>query len=133
MKILQLVYKTLNSLPKYKFIFSSIWTIIILYLSLGHISSPDKITVIPYLDKVVHLSMYFILTILLLFELQLSTKKNTIAMIMLYSLLFGSLMEILQSYIFVYRSGDYLDFIFNSLGTIVALFFFKHSRKPIKL
>jgi len=133
MKILQLVYKTLNSLPKYKFIFSSIWTIIILYLSLGHISSPDKITVIPFLDKVIHLSMYFILTILLLFELQLSTKKNTIAMIMLYSLLFGSLMEILQSYIFVYRSGDYLDFIFNSLGTIVALFFFKHSRKPIKL
>ena len=52
-----------------KFVFSSIWTAVILYLSLARIHTPEEIShLFPNEDKVVHFSMYFILCTFLQFE-----------------------------------------------------------------
>jgi VanZ family protein len=126
------IFKLLAYLPNHRFVLSSIWTLVILYLSLGKISAPDSISLIPYSDKIVHFSMYLILSSLLLFEFQNSTKKNIIVLIMLYSISFGISMELLQNYFFSYRTGDYFDALANTLGTFSALSFFLYFKKSIK-
>jgi len=87
---------------------------------------------IPHLDKVVHLSLYFIYTFLLLAETRYNNKKSTILLIALYSILFGALMEFCQMYLFDYRSGDIFDAIFNTLGVLLAIASFPKLQKFIK-
>lgn len=82
---------------------------------------------IPYLDKVVHFMMYFIYTSLLLAENK-TQKKSTIAIIVLYSVFFGALMEVLQYKLFTYRSGDIFDMLFNTIGVMIALLLIKKIR-----
>jgi VanZ family protein len=100
---------------------SILWTLIILYLSLGKMPDDDSVKInIPHLDKVVHFTMYFVYTALLLIEGK-SQKKRAILVIALYSISFGILMEILQHIFFTYRSGDFFDFLFNTMGVVTSL------------
>ena len=129
---MQYLYKQLIRLANHKYLFSSIWTLAILYLSLGRIHNPEPITqLIPYIDKIAHFTMYFILSTLLLFEFLKTAKKNIILWIMFYSISVGALMEILQAYFFIYRTGDYYDILFNSIGSIAALVLFIYFKKTI--
>jgi len=116
-----------------KFVFSSIWTAVILYLSLARIHTPEEIShLFPNEDKVVHFSMYFILCTFLQFEFRNSTKKNIIFWIMLYTFSFGYLMEILQGTLFTYRSYDIYDFLANCIGAITATLNYLYYKKTIK-
>ncbi len=128
----QFIIKALGLLPNHKFLFSSIWTLIIIYLSLGKISTPDSIELIPFSDKIVHFFMYLILCLLLQMEFQNTAKKNITVLIMLYSIFIGGFMEILQAYIFTYRTGDYFDMFFNILGTLSSIVPFSYYKKIIK-
>jgi VanZ family protein len=131
--MLKFAYNILAKLASIKFVFSTIWTLVILYLSLARIKTPDEIShLFPHEDKVVHFLMYFILSTLLLFELRNSTKKNIITVIMFYTISFGILMEILQGSIFTYRSPDFFDICFNSLGSVLAMFNYFYYNKFIK-
>ncbi len=113
-------------------LFSILWTLIILYLSLGRMPDSDGLKLnIPHLDKFVHFAMYFIYTSLLLVERK-SQKKSAIFSIALYSVFFGILMEILQATIFTYRTGDFFDFMFNTFGVITAILLRKRIMSFIK-
>lgn len=109
------IYKKLY----FKYLLSILWTMIILFLSLAKMpKTPDLERTIPHLDKIVHFSMYFIYTFILLFESTNNKKKNTTLIVMLYAIFFGILMEIMQANIFTYRSGDMYDFVANTVGAV---------------
>ena len=98
----------------------------------------DKIPVhtefkIPHLDKIGHFGMYFILTFLLAYDFfahNNSLRKNSsnMLLVMMVSIFFGVAMELLQHFIFVWRSGDIYDLFANIAGSVVAIPFFLYSR-----
>ena len=106
-----------------------IWLSIILILSSLSGNTLNKIPIvkIPYLDKIVHFSMYFILQFLFMNDYFFSKKYNNfkryLFLSFLFTLSYGSLMEILQQYVFIKRSGDFFDFLANASGAITAIIF----------
>lgn len=104
------------------------WMITITVLSL--VSFEDDLAPdieIPYPDKVVHFSFYFIAAVLgMLFihaqNLQfLSARKRTL--ILLSGLLiYGIIIEVLQQNLTTYRSGEILDVLANSIGALLGTF-----------
>ncbi|MCO6499136.1 MAG: VanZ family protein [Vicingus serpentipes] len=103
-----------------------VWAIIIFLLS----AFPgNKIPDIPVwnIDKLVHIGMYAVFSFLLLtaYNPQYSTKKTryfTISLIAFFSVFYGGVMEILQHYIFINRSGSMYDFIANTIGSVMGVF-----------
>lgn len=78
---------------------------------------------IPYLDKLVHFTFYFTATILGFVCLKQYVKpsnlvKKTVWSVALFSIFFGTIIEVLQSTITTTRSGEILDFMANSIGAI---------------
>ncbi len=116
----------------FRYLFSILWTVIVLYLSLAHFKTDGLPKFrFPHLDKIVHFAMYFIYTFFLLLESKHYNKLKTKIIIVLYAISFGILMELLQDRLFEYRSGDIYDAIFNSLGAITMAVIFSKIRKVI--
>ncbi len=108
----------------FRYLLSLLWTIIVLYLSLAQFKTDNLPKFrLPHLDKIVHFSMYFIYTLLLLFESKKHNNLKTKIIVVVYTICFGITMEVLQSYT-GYRSRDVYDGIFNSIGAITAAIFF---------
>ena len=107
-----------------KNIFSILVGVLIMYLSLTGSDTFEKISFfnIPFLDKILHFGMYFVLMSAIIFENR-KTLKNTghLFLIALIPLLYGILMEMLQSTLTVSRSGSFYDVVFNSAGILVSL------------
>lgn len=116
----------------FKYCFSIVWTIVVLYLSLAHFrtGSAPRLS-LPHTDKLVHFAMYFIYTFFLLWETKKHQKLRYKIIIVVYATAFGILMEILQYQLTTYRSSDIYDAIFNSLGAITMAIFFPKLRKII--
>ncbi|KDN56833.1 VanZ family protein [Flavobacterium seoulense] len=100
------------------------WAGVILYLCLIRISELPAIT-IPYLDKAVHAFFYFVFCILWFYALRFSyrTKKRSkiLWIVFLLSLGFGITVELFQNYFTIYRSGDVLDVLANTSGSLLAI------------
>ena len=98
-------------------------TFIILFLSLYNFNDVYRAAqAIPYADKIVHLLMYFGITLVFLFEHYIETwKMNKKDYVMnFYPLILGGLIEIIQSLFTQSRSGDWYDFIADISGILVA-------------
>lgn len=101
----------------------------VIYLSFFRPPSVPEISQIPHLDKVVHIGMYFVLSSLLWFESYRKGRNTptrtawTIAFI--FPVLFSGAIELLQEYCTSYRGGDWLDFLANSTGALLAALCFK--------
>ena len=81
---------------------------------------------IPHLDKVVHFSLFFILSVLLLttFKLHSSlTKRRSYVIIIVIVLGFGGAIEVLQQEFFN-RACEFGDLVADTIGGVVAFFFF---------
>lgn len=106
----------------------------IVYLSFF---KPPKVSfeTIKYIDKIVHLVMYGGLCSVMWFEYYLthaSTSKKKIVMWIFFApLLFSGAIEFGQSYLTSYRGGDFLDFVFNSMGVVLAALFSIYVTKPL--
>jgi hypothetical protein len=125
--ILLAIFDTMISLLK-KNILSLITALVIMYLSFANSSTFDNVSIfdIPYMDKIVHMCMYFGLTGILLFENRhrlLSSKS--ILLLALIPSAYGTLIEFCQSWFTLTRSGDIIDGMFNLLGVILALCIWK--------
>lgn len=78
---------------------------------------------IPHLDKIVHFTFYFVACILGVFFLRertsgkLQLKKALLCMVFA-TIAFGVLIELLQYYLTTLRTGDVLDGLANSIGSI---------------
>jgi VanZ family protein len=107
-----------------KNIISSIIAIVILILSLTGQSTYSRLNIppIPYLDKLVHASMYFGLMSALIYENRsiLKGPKNYFILATI-PLIFGAAIEMMQSMFTRDRSGDILDEVFNLAGIILSV------------
>jgi VanZ family protein len=114
-------------------IFTILISVIILYLSFANSSSfqgtiitdipfLDKILKLPYIDKIVHISLYFLLMLVIIIEHRQKLPTTRILVIVgLLPVIFGSLIELLQSDLTSTRQADIFDIASNSIGVVCAL------------
>ena len=95
-------------------------TIGIICLSLLKI--PGTSIKIKNIDKAYHCFAYFTLAISWLFTFFNKPKRKYL--IIVCCIFFGIIIEVLQSNMTAYRTGDYLDVLANSLGVLLALMIF---------
>ena len=103
---------------------SFVLTAIICYLSFAQPSEFEKIPKIKieHLDKIVHIIMYFALTLTLLYEHKFHLKiLPKVALYISYPILLGGCIEIAQQSWFYPRTGEWVDWLADILGTILAL------------
>lgn len=107
-------------------------TIGITVLSL--IKVPGNVLEAKYSDKISHVIAYFFLAFFWLYGL-IKNKSNTsrIFLIALFCLIYGIIIEALQSTITAYRSASYLDVLANSMGIILAVLAFYVFEKKKRL
>ena len=102
------------------YIFAIAVTLIIICLSL--IKMPKTNIKISNIDKLYHSIAYFTLTISWLLSFYKKPKKKYI--IVISCIILGIIIEVLQNTITIYRTGDLLDVIANSIGVLLALLIF---------
>ncbi|TVZ16734.1 VanZ family protein [Maribacter sp. MAR_2009_72] len=114
----------------YKLLFIS-WMMFVTFFSLFSFSDVDTSTFnIPHLDKAVHFTFYLVMVIIAFFAktnggvVKLASFKGVIY-IMLFAILYGIVIEILQHMATTDRHGDILDALANSCGAIVGMFFIR--------
>ena len=111
-----------------KFILSIIWASIIGVMSLmpkSSLSTPKLIN-LKHADKVVHMAIYALLSILVLRALNMKHGKilqNPWPFIVIIG--YGILLELLQKYTSVGRSFEFLDIIANISGVLLGIVLFK--------
>ncbi len=90
---------------------------------------------IPHLDKVVHFIFYLGFAALLglacreLGLIEIVTPGERVK-IFLFTVLFGTFIEVLQWTLTTWRSGDFLDAVANSLGALAGTAFLWYYRGP---
>jgi len=119
-------------LLKYSLFAAVLWTLIIFVLCCTpgqYIPTTNWLELLSF-DKLVHASIFFVLTCLWLFSLiKINELSNlSIILILLSCVLYGGLLEIMQATVFSNRSGDWLDFIANSFGCQMGLWFFSKKK-----
>jgi VanZ family protein len=104
--------------------FSILTAIIIMYLSMASSHTFDKVPIIniPNIDKIVHFGMYFGLTSVIILE----NRKNlnggySLLLIALIALLYGILIEFMQSALTVTRTGNFYDALADFVGILVSI------------
>jgi VanZ family protein len=110
-----------------------LWTGVILYLCLLPANEVDKINVFKFnnADKLVHFSMYFILSFLLLYERFYERRINFTGIIALFflpfivTLILGGSIELVQYYFIDSRDGSYFDMLANITGMMLGTFSFR--------
>ena len=107
------------------------WAFIIFILcSLPGEEIPTPNWQIPYLDKIVHVGMFFLLSMLIslmsIWDTFLTFKKLLI-IVTLVALVYGGFIEIMQHYYFD-RSGEILDLGADLLGAIIGCCFYPFIR-----
>jgi VanZ family protein len=107
-----------------KNILSFLTALVIIFLSFTKAETFSKVNVFkfPYLDKFVHFCMYFLFMIILIHENRHDVKntRNYFALAII-PLIFGILIEFLQSWLTVSRKGDFFDAFFNFIGIFLAV------------
>lgn len=92
---------------------------------------------IDNIDKVAHVIMYGGFCSVLWFEYFLSHLKPRIRKIfwgaIMAPILFSGVVEILQELTTIHRGGDWWDFLFNSIGVLMAAVFSIYVTKPLMI
>ena len=115
---------------------SLIVLVTIIYLSFF---KPPKsvISDIDNIDKVAHLLMYGGFCSVLWFEYFLThlrfNRRNIFYGAIVAPIIFSGAIEILQEMLTRYRGGDWMDFLFNSIGVIGAAIFSVFVTKPLMI
>ena len=119
------------------FIPAFIWAIIVLILTLtpGQFLPKVNYWSINSLDKYVHFLIFFIQVFFLFWGARKQSKpltRNTIVVYLVIGVLFGSLIEIIQTLI-PHRSCEFNDLIANTIGCLLgAGFFYIYNRLFLK-
>jgi len=121
--IIYICSKHLLMIKRHKF--TILVTIIILYLSLAGSQTFGQTGFInvPYIDKIGHFGLYFILMSVIILEHRHSFHNTRqMLLIALIPICFGTLMEFLQLVLTNDRKGEVLDAIFNTAGITTAIY-----------
>ncbi|MFP4024775.1 MAG: VanZ family protein [Thiohalospira sp.] len=104
----------------------SLISLCILYGSVTSGENLNKISLFnfPFMDKVIHMFLYFVLTITFLASLIRSgkqTKTDHIVITFVWVVSYGILMEVFQFYFTQTRSAEIFDVLANTTGCIIAI------------
>jgi glycopeptide antibiotics resistance protein len=111
-------------------IITALTAIAILILSLGDFSELGRLgspvyNIIPNADKLFHMLMYFILTMVMLTQYRkLTLKPGNVVWLALGAFIYGVLIEFMQRYLTQSRSFEKLDIFFNLTGIILGVFIY---------
>ena len=126
-----MLYRYLRRYP-----ISSFLIVCIVLLSLLPIPDVKMAEDIPLADKWTHMLMYAVLTSAVWFETRrvgLSLSALRVCLLFLLPVAMGGLLELAQAYLTTCRSGEWLDFVANTIGvcigTAVGLFLFFQQKK----
>ena len=105
------------------FLFSVIWFIVIIYLTIFYRSTSNVIS-FPYSDKIVHFILFFVQSTFITKTYIARNFKSDKLMtkIIFYLLFFCFSVEFIQIYL-PYRSFELLDLISNIIGSLSGAFF----------
>lgn len=119
-------------LLKYSLLAAILWTIIIFVLCCtpGRFIPTTSWLELLSFDKFVHASIFFVLTSFWLTHFFKMNNLSVFSMIfiILGCVAYGGLLEIMQATVFSQRSGDWLDFIANTFGCLIGLWFFSKNK-----
>jgi VanZ family protein len=115
-----------------------LWALLILILcgipgkDIPHISFLELLS----FDKLVHAGIFFVLVLLAIrgFLLQSTItflQANARVLAVVFCIVYGGLLEIMQGTLFQERSADVFDFIANSFGVIVGLMMYTNIENKI--
>lgn len=100
--------------------------IFVLCATPGHLVPSVKWTDLLSIDKLVHAIIFFVLCgLLLLTIIKYKASKAWLVIVLLASVAYGGLIEILQATCFVNRSGNWQDFVADVFGSLMAVLSFK--------
>lgn len=114
--------------------FSYFVSFCVILLSVIPIPEEAPLSEVPLIDKWVHFVMYGGLALAVWFDCSRWQKRermkkdgekrcSTLGCALLstiYPILLGGMMELVQAYLTTYRSGDWLDFVADSIGVALA-------------
>ncbi len=110
-----------------------LWTAVILYLCLLPAKDVKKIDILKFdnADKLVHFSMYFILSFLMLYD-SLSVRQVSLSKVIslfylpfTITLVLGGSIELIQYFFIDSRDGSIFDMLANLCGMILGTFTFR--------
>ncbi len=121
-----------------RYIFSILVTLVVVVISLMPITEVPNLGDIPLMDKWVHFLMYGGLCCVYWFDFyrnghQRREYSKWMKWIVICPIALGGLMELCQKYLTTYRSGEWLDFVANTVGVLLAIpigLFVVHAIKP---
>ncbi|WOC40973.1 VanZ family protein [Polaribacter sp. HL-MS24] len=103
----------------------SIWLAIASTLGIAFLSliKTNELPVVHLsnIDKLFHGIAYFVLTMSWLLTF---TKRHYKYYILLACIIYGIFIEVLQTVLTTYRTGDFIDILANTTGALLALLFF---------
>ncbi len=107
------------------YFWSLLTTLTIAILSLMPVPEIEEVKDVPLFDKWAHFVMYGGLSCAIWFDicrhrLRLSTM-NIVLLTIVYPVVLGGLMELGQAYLTTCRSGDWWDFVADSIGVFIAI------------
>lgn len=89
--------------------------------NLGRLGRPVY-NLIPYADKLFHMIMYFILTMVMLTQYRsLTLKPGNVVWLSLGAFIYGVMIEFMQRYLTQTRGFEVLDIVFNLAGIIAGV------------
>lgn len=95
-------------------------------------SLPEMKLDIPYMDKLIHFGMYFILLVIISWESGETDPKSLVFRGLMLVLLLSICTEAAQRFFFAGRSFEILDIVANIIGSISGIYFFRIILKPYK-
>jgi VanZ family protein len=118
-----------------KNIFSILLAAVIMYLSLASSQTFEKVHVfkIPYFDKIVHFSMYFVLMSSIILENRKTLKSlKSLFLISLIPLFYGIIIEIMQGVFTLTRSASFYDAVCDAAGILISILLWLCIKPAIK-
>lgn len=106
---------------------SILWAIVVIILCTLPNNNFDKVPSYPGMDKLVHMGMFFVFCTLLYNGVITQYKGRPsmwppVIIVSFLGMLFAGFTELLQLYIFTYRSGDWWDLFADTVGIGMAGF-----------
>lgn len=112
----------------------AIIAVVILYASITPANNLSKVDLfnIQHIDKIIHLVLYFVLSVTLYASLQrnrYSKNSQNIVLTLFITILYGLLMESFQYLFTTDRSPEIFDALANTIGSVLGISVFPLLRK----
>lgn len=108
-----------------QYLFTIIVTVAIVVLSTIPIPENPPLGDVPLMDKWVHMVMYGGLCFVMWVDHVVRSKREfswtACGIMLLYAIVWGGLMELVQAYLTTCRSGDWIDFEADAIGAALGV------------